>query len=193
MGRGLVFGLLVVAGCGGKSDEDRCATVTSAGLDRSKPDLKDQASKDPLVRKALARLKEVMATRCREDHWSAAALSCLEAAKDTPASQTCFGDHLTKEQHDKLLLGMSTMKVDGKESAAAPALAKMSEFRDRMCTCKDQACVDAINKDMTEWGAQEAAKAKGEVKMDSSEKKLATRIGEEIGECTLRALTGSGK
>jgi hypothetical protein len=36
-----------------------------------------------------------------------------------------------------------------KKGGGAEAVARMTEFKDRMCACKDKACVDKVNDDMT--------------------------------------------
>jgi hypothetical protein len=35
-------------------------------------------------------------------------------------------------------------------------VAKLSSFKDRMCACKDQACVDAVTNDMAAWSTEQA-------------------------------------
>jgi hypothetical protein len=39
------------------------------------------------------------------------------------------------------------------------AIAKMDEFSKRMCECKDKACADQVNEDMTKWGTEMARNA----------------------------------
>ncbi len=43
--------------------------------------------------------------------------------------------------------------------AAGAAVAKMEEFQTQMCTCKDKACADKVNEDMTKWGTEMARNA----------------------------------
>ncbi len=45
------------------------------------------------------------------------------------------------------------------EGAAGAAVAKMEEFQKRMCDCKDKACADNVNEDMTKWGTEMARNA----------------------------------
>lgn len=185
---------VLVAACGGtKSEQDECATTISGSLDRAKPDLKNEAAKAREVANVLEQMKAIMAKRCREDRWSSAALACLRASTDTESAKACQSEHLTKEQHDKLLFDVSTYRRPGKEApAVTSALAKMAEFRDRICTCTDRDCVDTVTKEMTAWGV-EAAKAGPTPALDKGETKLSARLGEEIAECTKQALSGSGK
>ena len=44
--------------------------------------------------------------------------------------------------------------------AAAEALAKMEGFSKSMCECKDKACADKVNEEMTKWGTEMAKNAK---------------------------------
>ena len=44
-------------------------------------------------------------------------------------------------------------------SSADGAVAKMEEFQKRMCDCKDKACADTVNEDMTKWGTEMARNA----------------------------------
>jgi hypothetical protein len=41
-------------------------------------------------------------------------------------------------------------------SAADSAVAKMEQFQTQMCNCKDKACADQVNEDMTKWGTEMA-------------------------------------
>jgi len=194
MTRVLTVCVVVVAACGGKqAEQDECATTISGSLDRAKPDLKNEAAKAREVADVLDQMKAIMAKRCREDRWSKAALACLKASTDTDSAKACQSEHLTKEQHDKLLFAVATFRRPGKEApAVTSALAKLSEFRDRMCKCTDRDCVDTVSKEMTEWGV-EAAKAGPAPKLDKGETKLSARLGEEIAECTNQVIAGSGK
>ena len=44
-------------------------------------------------------------------------------------------------------------------SSAEGAVAKMEEFQKLMCDCKDKACADKVNEDMTRWGTELARSA----------------------------------
>src|SRR5712671_4503487 len=44
--------------------------------------------------------------------------------------------------------------------AAAEYLSKMEGFSKSMCDCKDKACADKVNDDMTKWGQEMAKNAK---------------------------------
>jgi len=48
-----------------------------------------------------------------------------------------------------------------KTGGGADIVAKMTEFKNRMCACKSKACTDKVTDDMTRWN-QELAKAGGD-------------------------------
>jgi len=45
------------------------------------------------------------------------------------------------------------------ESGASGAVAMMESFSDKMCACKDKACADLVNEEMTKWGTEMAKTA----------------------------------
>jgi hypothetical protein len=74
-------------------------------------------------------------------------------------------------------------------STAGEALAKMSEFADSMCLCKDKACAEAVQERMTKWSTDMAAKAgsaRDEKPSDEMIKKMTT-IGQQYAECMTSA------
>jgi hypothetical protein len=57
-----------------------------------------------------------------------------------------------------LLVGIGFASACG--SKADDAIAALEGFKNKMCECKDKACVEGVEKEMMEWGA----KMKDEVK-----------------------------
>ena len=41
-----------------------------------------------------------------------------------------------------------------------PRIAKLREFRDRACACKDKPCVDAVQQDLIGWASSDKTKGK---------------------------------
>ena len=78
-------------------------------------------------------------------------------------------------------------KTDG---GAGEAMAKMTEFKDEMCKCKDAKCAQDVSSKMTAW-TQEQAKS-GAAKMSEADTKKAQTIGEELGKCMASAMTANG-
>jgi hypothetical protein len=92
------------------------------------------------------------------------------------------------------VVALSGCKTESKtKSAVAAAMAKMSEFADAMCACKDRACTDVVQESMTRWSADMAAK--GDHRMDDRPDEAAmkkmTEIGQQYAECMTRAMMAS--
>ena len=77
-----------------------------------------------------------------------------------------------------------------KKGGAGEAMAKMSDFKDQMCKCKDAACAQKVNEDMTKW-TNDTTKDNKDMKMTDEENNKAKAIGEEMGKC-MQALNGAG-
>jgi hypothetical protein len=70
------------------------------------------------------------------------------------------------------LLAFAGCKKKG--GAAGEAVAKMEGFQKSMCDCKDKACADKVNEDMTKWGT-EMAKTAGAAKDEKPDPDLAKK------------------
>jgi hypothetical protein len=75
---------------------------------------------------------------------------------------------------------------------ANEAIAKMTDFKERMCACKDAACAKAVNEEMTKWAQDEAKKTNGPVKLSEADQKKSTDLGTQLGECLQKAGGGPG-
>ena len=78
---------------------------------------------------------------------------------------------------------------------AGEAMAKMSEFADDMCKCKDKACADKVQEGMTKWSTDMAAKGgakKADEKPDEAMMKKMTEVGQKYAECMTKAMTPAG-
>ena len=87
------------------------------------------------------------------------------------------------------LAAMSIASFGCKKKGGGDALAKMTEFKDKMCKCADKACTDKVTEEMTKWG-QDMAKEAGDKPAAPSEddaKKLAS-ITEEMTKCMTKAM-----
>ena len=80
-----------------------------------------------------------------------------------------------------------------KKGGAGEAMAKMEEFKNKMCACKehDSKCAQGVTDEMTKW-SQEMAKNAGDKKPDDvspeDAKKMAD-ITKAMGECSMKAMT----
>jgi hypothetical protein len=82
------------------------------------------------------------------------------------------------------LMSFGCKKKDG----AASAMAKMSDFKDDMCKCKDTACAQKVSEAMTKWSQDMAKDNKEPPKMSEEDQKKAAAIGEEMGKCMQKAM-----
>ena len=90
------------------------------------------------------------------------------------------------------VLGVSGCK--GKGKTTGDGLAKMSEFKDEMCKCKDSKCAQDVSAKMTAW-TQEQAKGDHPTKLSEADTAKAQSISDELGTCmakAMTAMTGSG-
>jgi hypothetical protein len=74
-------------------------------------------------------------------------------------------------------------------SVASVAIAKMGEFKDAMCACKDTSCAQRVSDNMVKW-AQDQAGNSPPPKMTDDEMKRATTIAEQMGICMQTAMSG---
>lgn len=81
------------------------------------------------------------------------------------------------------LNGSIFQKSDGTE-----AMAKMTWFKDRMCACKDSACMQQVSDEMTKWGQDQARSDREPPKMSEADMKAFTAIGEQMGTCMQKVM-----
>ncbi|MBA2542691.1 MAG: hypothetical protein H0V17_23810 [Deltaproteobacteria bacterium] len=97
-----------------------------------------------------------------------------------------------------LVAALSLISVAGckkKGGAAGEAMAKMEEFSKAMCDCKDKACADKVNADMSKWGTEMAksAGAKSDDKPDPEMAKKSADVMTKYTECmTKMMMAGAG-
>jgi hypothetical protein len=87
------------------------------------------------------------------------------------------------------LLAFGGCKKKGGGDGAGAAMAKMSEFKDEMCKCKDAKCAQDVSDKMAKWNQDEAKKSKESVKMSDADQQKAAALGEELGKCMQTAMT----
>jgi hypothetical protein len=71
---------------------------------------------------------------------------------------------------------------------AGEAMAKMSEFKNEMCACKDAKCAQEVSDKMTKWSQEQSKNQKEPPKMSEEDTKKAAAIGEEMGKCMQAAM-----
>ena len=78
-----------------------------------------------------------------------------------------------------------------KKGGAGEAMAKMGEFKDKMCACKDKKCADDVQDQMNKWSAESAKNAGDKPeKPDEKTMKEMQDVGTKYGECMAKAIGG---
>ena len=79
-----------------------------------------------------------------------------------------------------------------KKGGSGEAIAKMTEFSDKMCKCADKACADKVQEEMNKWSADQAKNASGDkaAKMSDEDTKKMTEATEKYGKCMMKAMGG---
>jgi hypothetical protein len=75
-------------------------------------------------------------------------------------------------------------------SKSDEALAKMAEFKDEMCACKDSPCAQRVADHMTKWAQEQMSGTSEPPKMTDEQTQRATKIGEQLGECMQTSMGG---
>jgi hypothetical protein len=133
----LVAAVILAVGCKGG---DKCERLYDKMTALEAKDGKGEAKKvDPAER-------EKSIAECRADPKMAAMAECLLAIDGKPTDEqlkACIGN----DDPDK-----KTKKADKGGGDNAAALAKLGDFADQMCNCKDAACATKVSDAMTAWG-----------------------------------------
>jgi hypothetical protein len=151
-----------------------CGKAVDALSKRAAPD-KQAAAKTGLIK------------ACLDGHWTREAVTCLTKAADKEAETACRYHSFTQEQAEKLDDVARELL-----SNVGAALAKMSEFKDQMCACKDALCTKHVNDAMTTW-AQEVPTDVEPPRMTDAQQKRAEEIGRAMGECMQKATETGGE
>lgn len=89
------------------------------------------------------------------------------------------------------LLAFGGCKKKGGGESAGAAMAKMTEFKDEMCKCKDAKCAQDVSEKMTKWSQEQAKNQKEPPKMSEADTKRAAALGEELGKCMQTAMAAT--
>ena len=71
------------------------------------------------------------------------------------------------------------------------AMAKMTEFKDEMCKCKDAKCAQDVSDKMMKW-SESQPKGKEPPKMNEADTKKFAEVGEALGKCMQTAMGAGG-
>jgi hypothetical protein len=67
-------------------------------------------------------------------------------------------------------------------------MAKMQEFADKMCACKDAKCAQDVSDEMTKWGQEMSKEMDEPPKMSEEDTEKAMNIGKRMGDCMVKAM-----
>src|SRR5258705_8016998 len=79
-----------------------------------------------------------------------------------------------------------------KKGGAGEAMAKMEDFKNDMCKCKDSKCAEDVSKKMMEWGQAQSKDQKEPPKMSDEDQKKAAAITKEMTDCMQKAMGTGG-
>ncbi len=139
----LVAAVILAVGCKGGDKCERLYDKMMAkdSKDKDKGDKADPAKRD----KSIAECRDGL-----KDPKMAAMVDCMLAIDGT-ASDDQFAKCVSGGGGDG---DDKKAKHDKGSSDGAAAVAKMGEFADQMCACKDAACAKKVSDDMTAWGQE---------------------------------------
>ena len=75
-----------------------------------------------------------------------------------------------------------------KKKGGGEAMAKMQEFTDQMCACKDADCAKKVSDAMTTWAESQPK----DQKVSDDDKKKGEEMGKKLGECMQKAMGMGG-
>jgi hypothetical protein len=70
---------------------------------------------------------------------------------------------------------------------ADKALSEMEGFKDKMCECKDKACVDSVQSDMLEWSKKMKDSGIEKSDLSDAQKERGKEIEKAMSECRREA------
>ena len=79
-----------------------------------------------------------------------------------------------------------------KGGGSGEAMAKMTEFKDEMCKCKDMKCATDVTEKMTKWGQEQSKGQKEPPKMSEADTAKFAKVGEEMSKCMQTAMGAGG-
>ena len=72
---------------------------------------------------------------------------------------------------------------------SAAAIAKMQQFADEMCQCRDARCAQGVMDVMVRWAQDQARPLREPPRLSAEDTRRAQKIGERMGECMQRAMS----
>jgi len=189
----LIVLLLACKGSDGKTSPPArdCDDVLHAAVGRTMAS--KSGTSQPARAKMIASIETTLIARCRDDQWSQAVLECMATAGDNAASRACERKHLTVEQHAKVHAALDALAEPRDREMVGEILARMTDFKDRLCACTDATCADTVMDELEVYGKETSGgvASKAPKKMNAEEMGRSKAIMDEIVACRVRIETPS--
>jgi hypothetical protein len=164
----LLWTLVAMAGC--KDKWDKALAEAEVFKDRMCA-CKDKACVDDVKKERLA--------------WDAS-LKERRGKDETPPDKVM-------ERAKALLNEMGACEMAVEKAAAAKvnavAIRKLTDIKDQMCACKDSACANKLNDEMTKWNQEQDKSDPAAVLFDEESQKKMTELTKQLTDCMTRAMT----
>jgi hypothetical protein len=122
-----------------------------------------------------------------ERAWEESVTDSFKQDPEPPMKFITKAEAIDNESH---ACGKAIEEAAGEEAAAA-SLKKLTDYKDQMCACKDNACATKITDDMTAWNVAQAKSTEVAPSMDQATTKTFTEVSEAMGTSMQTAMTGS--
>jgi hypothetical protein len=128
-------------------------------------------------------------TTTRDD----ALLSFADLTNYNGQARTQFPETIAMKKISIAFLAAVSIATFGcKKKGGADVVAKMNEFKERMCACKDKACAEKVNDDLMKWSTEQSKGDKEAKGTDEDNKKIIS-ISEDMSKCQQKLNdTGAG-
>lgn len=116
---------------------------------------------------------------------------CMAADYEACAALGCQGDAAARQRaasHGVDVTNCHRFDKQPERSRSEEAIAKMAEFKDKMCVCVDKACADRVTEDMTRWGQEQAGRVDLDVRISEDDTKAMATVVEEMTRCMTKAM-----
>ena len=179
----MIATLVVVPACKGKRSEPAAAAGSATPAAPATP-------YGPAIARATQYRDEVCA--CKDTDCLATARKAASTWQDTWKAPAAKPTDAEQVQITAVSKAAGECETKLKAAGLGDVIAKMTDFKRRMCTCPDQACGDAITKEMATW-TEDMSKTYGrDTRPSADQVKEMKAIGDEYGQCYQRAVAGTG-
>lgn len=133
-------------------------------------------------------IKQAVLARCIQDKWSRAAIKCFATTASNDERTDCIENQLTAKQRELFVREMSELTPELTATQIDERLAKLVDFKDAMCSCRDAACADEVSQEMTRWAQDAAMQTSSPPRLSPADQERAAVIGSEMATCLQTAM-----